>query len=94
MQPGPRRWASRMATASWLKTRTACASGPVPVKVTQRIRPDAVFMPHGFGQAAPHLSQANGVGASDAKLITRYALDPISGGAGMRINFVRLVKEA
>ncbi len=77
-----------------VENQDGVASGPVLVKVTQRIRPDAVFMPHGFGQAAPHLSQANGVGASDAKLITRYALDPISGGAGMRINFVRLVKEA
>ncbi len=51
-------------------------------------------MPHGFGQDAPGLTLANGKGASDVKLQTRYALDPISGGAGMRINFVRLVKEA
>jgi thiosulfate reductase/polysulfide reductase chain A len=40
------------------------------------------------------LTLANGRGASDATLITRYVLDPISGGAGMRVNFVRLVKEA
>ena len=39
-------------------------------------------------------SITRGKGASDVKLQTRYALDPISAGAGMRINFVRLVKEA
>ena len=52
------------------------------------------FMVHGFGQDAPGLTNANGKGASDVKLQSRYALDPISGGAGMRVNFVRLVKEA
>jgi thiosulfate reductase/polysulfide reductase chain A len=51
-------------------------------------------MAHGFGQNAPGLTNAHGKGASDTKLMTRYALDPISGGAGMRINFVRIVKEA
>ncbi len=69
-------------------------SGPVRVKVTQRIRRDAVYMVHGFGHNAPGLSRANGRGASDTALITNYVLDPISGGAGMRVNFVRLVKEA
>ncbi len=49
-------------------------------------------MVHGFGQEAPGLTNAYGKGASDAKLITRYALDPISGGAGMRVNFVRIVR--
>ena len=78
----------------WLENQDGARSGPVKVKATQRIRPDAVFMAHGFGRNAPGLTQANGKGASDAKLMTRYALDPISGGAGMRVNFVRIVKEA
>ena len=68
-------------------------SGPIKIKATERIRPDAVFMVHGFGQQSPGLSLANGRGASDTKLQTRYKLDPISGGAGMRVNFVKLVKE-
>jgi thiosulfate reductase/polysulfide reductase chain A len=78
----------------WLENDDGVRSGPVLVNATQRIRDDAVFMTHGFGQNAPGLTLANGKGASDVKLQTRYALDPISGGAGMRINFVRLVKEA
>ena len=54
---------------------------------------DAVFMPHGFGQRSEGLTRANGRGASDTELQTRYALDPISGGAGMRVNFVRILTE-
>ena len=48
---------------------------------------------HGFGQNSEGLSRANGRGASDTELQTRYALDPISGGAGMRVNFVKILKE-
>ena len=69
-------------------------SGPVRVKATQRIRDDAVFLVHGYGHEAPGLSKANGKGASDAALQTQYALDPISGGAGLRINFVSLERAA
>ncbi|MCP3976457.1 MAG: molybdopterin-dependent oxidoreductase [bacterium] len=77
----------------WLENQDGATSGPIKVKATQRIRDDAVFLVHGFGQDSPGLTRAHGVGASDTKLQTRYALDPISGGAGMRVNFVRLRKE-
>lgn len=77
-----------------LENQDGVLSSPIKVKATQRIRDDAVFMVHGFGQESPGLSRANGKGASDTKLQTRYKLDPISGGAGMRVNFVRIVKEA
>ena len=77
----------------WLENQDGARSGPIKVKATQRIRSDAVFMPHGFGQKAEGLTRANGRGASDTELQTRYALDPISGGAGMRINFVKILKE-
>jgi thiosulfate reductase/polysulfide reductase chain A len=77
----------------WLENQDGATSGPIKVKSTQRIRKDAVFLVHGFGQRSPGLSRANGVGASDTKLQTRYALDPISGGAGMRVNFVKLRRE-
>jgi thiosulfate reductase/polysulfide reductase chain A len=76
----------------WLENQDGARSGPVKLKLTQRIRPDAVYMVHGFGQAAPGLHNANGRGASDTKLQTVYKLDPISGGAGMRVNFVRIIE--
>jgi thiosulfate reductase/polysulfide reductase chain A len=76
-----------------LENQDGVKDGPVKVKATQRIRNDAVFMAHGFGHKSEGLTRANGKGASDTKLQTRYKLDPISGGAGMRVNFVRLDKE-
>lgn len=78
----------------WLENQDGAQSGPIKVKATQRIRSDAVFMVHGFGQDEAKLTNAHGKGASDTKLQTTYKLDPISGGAGMRVNFVRMVKEA
>ena len=76
-----------------LENQDGATDGPIKVKVTERIRQDAVYMVHGFGQQAPGLTRANGRGASDTKLQTRYALDPISGGAGMRVNFVRIIRQ-
>ena len=76
----------------WLVNQDGARSGPIKVKPTQRIRPDAVYMVHGFGHTAPGLSRGNGKGASDTALQTQYKLDPISGGAGMRVNFVKIEK--
>ena len=78
----------------WLENQDGAKSGPIGVKATPRIRPDCVYMVHGFGHDAPGLTRAHRKGASDALLQTRYALDPISGGAGLRVNFVKLVREA
>jgi thiosulfate reductase/polysulfide reductase chain A len=78
----------------WLENQDGVRGGPVRVKVTPRIRPDCVYTVHGFGHEAPGLRLAHRRGASDARLQTRYALDPICGGAGMRVNFVKLVAGA
>jgi thiosulfate reductase/polysulfide reductase chain A len=77
-----------------LENQAGVRSNPIKVKATQRIRKDAVYIVHGFGHRAPQLHWAHGRGASDAELQTSYALDPIAGGAGLRVNFVKLVKEA
>ena len=65
-------------------------SAPIRVKVTQRIRGDCVYMVHGFGHSAKGLKFAFGRGASDSELVTRYKVDPIMGGTGMNVNFVRI----
>ena len=78
----------------WLENQDGARDGPIRVKATERIRADAVYLVHGFGHDAPGLTNANGRGASDTKLQTAYALDPICGGAGLRVNFVKLVGEA
>ncbi len=73
-----------------LVTQDGVKSGPVRVKVTQRIRGDCVYLVHGFGHTARGLRFARGRGASDSELCTRYKVDPVMGGTGMNVNFVRL----
>jgi thiosulfate reductase/polysulfide reductase chain A len=65
-------------------------SEPIRVKATQRIRSDCVYMVHGYGHSAKGLRFARGRGADDSKLVTRYRTDPIMGGTGMNVNFVRI----
>ncbi|MGD8322060.1 MAG: molybdopterin-dependent oxidoreductase, partial [Gemmatimonadota bacterium] len=63
-----------------------------PVKVTERIRPDCVFVAHGFGHDSKKLKRAYGNGINDSQLVTRYKVDPIMGGTGMNVNFVTFVR--
>jgi len=77
-----------------LRNQDGVVSNRVRLKATRRIRPDCVFMVHGFGHTAVRLRKAVGRGASDAQLITRYATDPVMGGTGMNVNFVSIEAEA
>jgi len=77
-----------------LKNQDGVVSNRVKLKATQRIRPDCVYMVHGFGHTAVRLRRTVGKGASDAQLITRYNTDPIMGGTGMNVNFVAVEAEA
>ncbi|MBT3345025.1 MAG: molybdopterin-dependent oxidoreductase [Gemmatimonadetes bacterium] len=65
-------------------------SDPIRLKATQRIRGDCVYMVHGYGHKAKGLKFAKNRGASDSDLVTRYKTDPIMGGTGMNVNFVRI----
>jgi thiosulfate reductase/polysulfide reductase chain A len=67
-------------------------SPPVAVEITPAIRRDCVYMVHGFGHQSRALRLAYGRGASDTQLITRIGIDPLMGGTGMRVNFVRVRK--
>jgi thiosulfate reductase/polysulfide reductase chain A len=77
-----------------LRNQDGVLSTPVRVKATQAIRPDCVYMVHGFGHTSKSLRRALGRGASDAQLVTRYETDPLMGGTGMNVNFVTLEQEA
>ena len=59
---GPR----RRRAACGCGTRTASSATACKVKATERIRPDCVYMVHGFGHTAVRLRRAFGKGASDA----------------------------
>nr|MBP6775567.1 molybdopterin-dependent oxidoreductase [Gemmatimonadaceae bacterium] len=78
----------------WLRNQDGVTAGPVPVRATQRIRGDCVFMVHGFAPGSKHIAAAYRKGASDSKLVTRFVLDPVMGGNGMNVNFVSLEREA
>jgi len=78
----------------YLENQDGVVEGPVRANVTERIRQDCVYITHGYGHKAPLMKLANGRGASDTHLQTRYDLDPYSGGAGLRNNWVRIVPGA
>jgi thiosulfate reductase/polysulfide reductase chain A len=77
-----------------LKNQDGVVSNRVKVKATERIRPDCVYLVHGFGHTSRMLTRALGKGASDAQLITRVQPDPLMGGTGMNVNFVTIEAEA
>ncbi len=65
---------------------------PIKIKVTPGIRVDCVFMTHGFGNKSPLLKNAFNRGVGDEALMTRTNPDMISGARGIRVNFVRFIK--
>jgi thiosulfate reductase/polysulfide reductase chain A len=77
-----------------LRNQDGEVSNRIQVKATERIRPECVYMVHGFGHTSKELRFAFGKGASDARLITRYKTDPLMGGTGMNVNFVTIEMEA
>ncbi|MEN8041135.1 MAG: molybdopterin-dependent oxidoreductase, partial [Actinomycetota bacterium] len=66
--------------------------GPVRLNVTARMSDEAVYVTHGYGHNSRQLTRAYKKGIDDSALMTKYAVDPLSGGTGMRVNFVRLVR--
>lgn len=60
-------------------------------RVTQEIRPDCVFMLHGFGKRSPWLKRAYHRGGADAAIL-EAAWDKVSGNAAMHETFVRVRK--
>jgi len=77
-----------------LENQDQVKTGPIRLKITERIRQDCVYMVHGFGREDRRLRTAFGRGAADSRLVTRIKRDPVMGGTGMNVNFVTLTKEA
>lgn len=75
-----------------LENQDSVKTGPITLKVTERIRQDCVYMVHGFGREDRRLSRGYKRGASDARLVTRVKRDPVMGGTGMNVNFVTLYR--
>ncbi|MCX7798658.1 MAG: molybdopterin-dependent oxidoreductase [Melioribacter sp.] len=82
------KWGIKTGQYIRLKNQDGIVSNKIKVKATERIRPDCVYLVHGFGHNSKMLKRAYQKGASDSQLITKYEIDPIMGGTGMNVNFV------
>ena len=69
-------------------------SNNVKVQLTQRIRPDAVWMVHGWGHTDSRLKAGYKKGAMDTEMLTNTVVDPIMGSIGTQNNFVTFIREA
>jgi thiosulfate reductase/polysulfide reductase chain A len=65
-------------------------TGPLPLRVTDRVQRHTAYMVHGFGHRAKGMRLACCSGGSDAEVIHHYRVDPITGATGMRVQFVRV----
>lgn len=75
-----------------LENQAGKRSNPIKVLVTPGIRPDAVYMAHGFGSKSPLLTRTYGKGAADGFMMTHNFQDPFMGATSKRTNFVRIVR--
>jgi thiosulfate reductase/polysulfide reductase chain A len=80
-----------IATGDLLEVSSSVGKVRIKARVTPEIRPDCVFMLHGFGKKSPWLKRVHGVGAADAVLL-ETAWDKVSGNAALHETFVKLEK--
>jgi thiosulfate reductase/polysulfide reductase chain A len=77
-----------------LRNQDGIVSNAVKVQVTERIRPECVYLVHGFGSESKAWKGAYRKGAGTAQLSTRVKIDPLMGGTSIHTNFVTLEKVA
>jgi thiosulfate reductase/polysulfide reductase chain A len=80
-----------IATGDLLQVTSTSGTVRIKARVTEEIRPDCVFMLHGFGKKSAWLRSVHNVGASDAVLL-ETAWDKVSGNAAMHETFVSIAK--
>jgi thiosulfate reductase/polysulfide reductase chain A len=74
-----------------VEVSSSVGSVRLKAKITQDIRPDCVFMVHGFGKFSPRQGLIYHVGASDAQVL-ETAWDEVSGNAAFHETFVEVKK--
>ncbi len=80
-----------VTTGDLVEVRSDVGAVRLKARVTQEIRPDCVFMLHGFGKKSRMQRLAFDVGACDADLLTS-SMDRVSGNAAFHETFVRVRK--
>lgn len=90
MNPKPAQ-ALGIKTGDLLEVSSTAGSVKIRARVTEEIRPDCVFMLHGYGKKSKWQKLAYGVGASDA-VVLETAWDEVSGNAAFHETFVKVRK--
>ena len=90
-------WGLENGQYTYLKNQDGLVSRtPIKIRVTERIRPDSVYVVHGFGHygnfMTKKMTRAYGKGASDIQIMSNIKIDPVVGSTGMRENFVTFVE--
>jgi thiosulfate reductase/polysulfide reductase chain A len=97
LQPENEVWINYYVAKTWgisngqyivLVNQDGKESNRVKARVTEMIRPDCVYMVHGFGHTQPQMRRSFMKGADDNGLFSRYRTDPLMGGTGAWVNFV------
>jgi len=78
-------------TGDLVQVTSTAGTVQLKARATEAIRPDCVFMLHGFGKKSPWLRSVYKVGAADSILL-ETAWDKVSGNAAMHETFVNVVK--
>lgn len=80
-----------IADGDTVEVTSSVGSVRLKAKVTQEIRPDCVFMLHGFGKKSSWQRYVYNTGGSDAQVL-ETAWDKISGNAAFHETFVKVIK--
>ena len=80
-----------VADGDMVEVSSSVGAARLRAKVTQEIRPDCVFMLHGFGKRSAWLKRTYNRGGADAALL-ETAWDKVSGNAAMHETFVKVRK--
>lgn len=80
-----------IADGDLVTVRSPLATRKVRVKVTERLHPDAAYLPMGYGSYSPYLKRANGFGISMNDFVP-FQTEPISGHAMMMEVVVEIEK--
>ncbi|NPA68959.1 MAG: molybdopterin-dependent oxidoreductase [Chlorobi bacterium] len=87
-------WGLKNGQKIWLQNHQGhISSFSIPVRITERIREDSVYMVHGFGRKDKRLTRGYAAGISDTEMITDVKIDKPTGSTGMRSNFVTFLTE-
>ena len=78
-------------TGDMLEVSSSAGTVRLKARVTEEIRPDCVFMLHGYGKKSKWQKLVYGVGASDA-VVLETAWDEVSGNAAFHETFVNVRK--